>query len=104
MKEFSRGRRDFLRQLTACGVAGLPALAATAEAASRYDPAAAFEIIVSEVEFRRTHSELEWSDYSLTGRDRMLGARMVAPSGFPMFRAWEISSCDTRGSSSTEEA
>jgi len=57
-----------------------------------------------EVEFRRTHSELEWSDYSLTGRDRMLGARMVAPSGFPMFRAWEISSCDTRGSSSTEEA
>jgi acetyl esterase/lipase len=48
------GRRDFLMKLTALGAAGFPAFTARAGAATAYDPAARFEITVSEVEFRRT--------------------------------------------------
>src|SRR6476620_11420765 len=69
MRTFSHGRRDFLRQLTACGVVGLPALTAAAAAAARYDPAGAFEITVRDVESRRTAA------------GRQLMARVYQPNG-----------------------
>jgi acetyl esterase/lipase len=69
MSTFSPGRRDFLRQLTACGAVGLPVLAVTAEASTSYDPAATFEITVSEVEFRRIAA------------GRQLMARVYQPKG-----------------------
>ena len=61
------GRRDFLVQLAALGAVGFPAFAAGA--ATAYDPAATFEIAVSEVEFRRTSA------------GRTLMARVYQPRG-----------------------
>ena len=70
MDTYPLGRRDFLMKMTALGAAGLvvPALrprsVSAADAAARantgtpYDPAARFEIKVSEVEFRKTVSGL----------------------------------------------
>jgi acetyl esterase/lipase len=79
-------RRDFLRTLTTLGAAGLPVVSAmwprlvsaadaAAGLATAYDPAARFDIAVSEVELRRTAA------------GRMLMARIYRPSGtgpFPM--------------------
>jgi acetyl esterase len=80
MDKRSSGRRDFLRKITAVGAAGLPALLPrltlhALEAAGQsntkppYDPAAKFEINVSEVEFRRTAA------------GRTLMARIYQPNG-----------------------
>jgi acetyl esterase len=78
------GRRDFLWQMTALGAAGLPSLAPLigrrssyfvdvtdvgAATKTVYDPAAKFEIAVSEVEVRRTPA------------GRMLMARVYQPNG-----------------------
>ena len=70
-------RRDFLMTMTALGAAALPGAAThglfAAEAAgapaAKYDPAASFEIKVSEVEFRRTAA------------GRQLMARIYQPAG-----------------------
>ena len=56
MNRYPPGRRDFLKGITALGTACLP-LAARAGAAAAgtkpaYDPAATFELAVSEVELR----------------------------------------------------
>ncbi len=83
MDTHSSGRRDFLAKMTALGAAGLPVVvsalrsrpvhaadgAASATASTAYDPAAKFEITVSEVEFRRTPG------------GRMLMARIYQPTG-----------------------
>ena len=80
MNESLRGRRDFLKTMTALGAAGLPAVAlrprwvyaadsAAATGAITYNPAAKFEIKVSEVEFRRNEA------------GRMLMARIYRPEG-----------------------
>jgi len=58
------GRREFLVTMSAVAAAGWPA-----RAARRYDPAAKFEITVSEVEFRRNAA------------GRMLMARVYQPAG-----------------------
>jgi acetyl esterase/lipase len=78
------GRRDFLRQVTALGAAGLPAIAPligrrsadfpevmTVGLATKptYDPTAKFEITVTEVDVRRTPA------------GRMLMARVYQPDG-----------------------
>jgi acetyl esterase len=65
------GRRDFLKTLTAVAAAGYPIARATraAAAAPAYDPAGAFEVGVSEVEFRRNSA------------GRMLMARVYQPKG-----------------------
>ena len=65
MDERCAERRDFLRQVTALGAVSIvaalrPSLARAGAAPERsgtkmsYDPAAKFELKVSEVEFRRT--------------------------------------------------
>ena len=83
MDRYSPGRRDFLKKMTALGAAGLPVVVPVlgsrpdylADAAARfntgtaYDPAARFEIKVSEVDFRRTRA------------GRMLMARIYQPAG-----------------------
>src|SRR5258706_2005701 len=78
MNKYFFGRRDFLKTLTALGAAGLPvapalwpriASAAAIGATTSYDPAAKFEIKVSEVEFRRTAA------------GRTLMARIYQPTG-----------------------
>ena len=81
MDKYPLGRRDFLMKMTAIGAAGLPVAArilrprtvhaAGAAAGSRpaYDPAAKFDITVSEVEFRRTAA------------GRVLMARIYQPNG-----------------------
>src|SRR3984893_3157972 len=78
MKECTLGRRHFLKMLTAIGAAGLPIASAlgsrltyTSEGAAKlaYDPAAKFEITVSEVEMRRNSA------------GRMLMARIYQPKG-----------------------
>ncbi|HEV2983905.1 MAG TPA: alpha/beta hydrolase [Vicinamibacterales bacterium] len=83
MNEYRPGRRDFLRTMTALGAAGLPVVvpalrprplyssdrAARANTGTAYDPAARFEIKVSEVEFRRNAA------------GRMLMARIYQPNG-----------------------
>src|SRR5229473_2674059 len=78
MDEYLSGRRAFLMKMTALGAAGLPvvralrpSIACSAEAATAttYDPAATFEIEVSEVEFRRNRA------------GRMLMARIYQPKG-----------------------
>jgi acetyl esterase len=82
MNESLRGRRDFLKTMTALGAAGLPAVvpalrprwvyaadSAAAPGAITYNPAAKFEIKVSEVEFRRNAA------------GRMLMARIYRPDG-----------------------
>ena len=88
MDKHLRGRRDFLRSVTALG-AGLPAIVGavqprrlqatetTTGAAARvqYDPSAKFEITVSEVEFRRNSA------------GRMLMARIYQPVGRGPFPA-----------------
>jgi acetyl esterase len=65
----SCGRRDFLKMMTALGASGLSGVVAPAYAATAYDPAAKFEIKVSEVEFRRNKA------------GRMLMARIYQPNG-----------------------
>src|SRR4029077_11248199 len=81
MNEHTLGRRQFLKTLTAVG-AGLPVVpivestfgsrlvwAADRSANTAYDPAAKFEITVSEVEMRRNSA------------GRMLMARIYQPKG-----------------------
>src|SRR5881409_2581972 len=82
MDKYSPGRRDFLKKMTALGAASLPVVVPAlgprrvyswadpaANIATAYDPAARFEIKVSEVEFRRTKA------------GRMLMARIYQPTG-----------------------
>ncbi len=80
MDEHDAERRDFLKQVTALGAAGVvaglrPSLARAGEAQGRsgmktaYDPVAKFELKVSEVEFRRTPA------------GRQLMARIYQPQG-----------------------
>ena len=84
MRNRPSGRRDFLRQMTALGAAGLPSMApfigrrasyfpdvTEIGAATKivYDPAGKFEIAVTEVEVRRTPA------------GRMLMARVYQPNG-----------------------
>ena len=79
MSKDSPGRRDFLKTMTALGAVGLPVVLASrplpAYSAGRlntktaYDPAATFEVKVSEVELRRTPA------------GRMLMARIYQPAG-----------------------
>lgn len=86
MDEHSTERRDFLKQMTALGAAGVPivaglrpGLAQAGEAPEKsgpktaYDPAATFELEVSEVEFRRTPG------------GRQLMARIYRPRGAGLF-------------------
>jgi len=71
----SFARRDVLKLMTAAGAVGLPAAhtlgpdAAHAAGAGAYDPAARFELTVSEVEMRRNSA------------GRMLMARIYQPKG-----------------------
>jgi len=55
MDKDSLGRRNFLKKVTAVSVAGIPIVAGLASrpAHAAYDPAAKFDLKVSEVEFRR---------------------------------------------------
>ena len=77
MDTYRPDRRDFLMTMTALGATGLPGLAprglfsveAAGAPAAKYDPAASFEIKVSEVEFRRTAA------------GRQLMARIYQPAG-----------------------
>jgi acetyl esterase len=69
MDQYLPGRRDFLKTMTALGAVGLPAVVPALDTGTRYDPAARFEVKVSEVEFRRTAA------------GRMLMARVYQPSG-----------------------
>ena len=64
----SSGRRSFLKTMSALGAAGVAGLKPGAASAA-YDPAAKFEIKVSEVEFRRT------------AKGRQLMARVYQPQG-----------------------
>ncbi len=87
MDKLSRGRRDFLKMMTALGAAGLPVAvppfgprpgysadaAAGSNLKTKYDPAAKFEIAVNEVEFRRTKA------------GRTLMARIYQPKGAGTF-------------------
>jgi len=80
MDDRHAGRRDFLKHVTALGAAGIvvglrPGYAGASDAPGRsgmktsYDPAAKFELKVSEVEFRRTDA------------GRQLMARVYQPQG-----------------------
>jgi acetyl esterase len=74
MNKHLRGRREFLKSVTALGAVGLPAwryssLAIASVAKTTYDPGARFEIKVSEVEVRRNSA------------GRMLMARIYQPEG-----------------------
>ena len=83
MDKHLHGRRDFLKSMSVLGVAGLPGIApalrsgrmpaadagARSVASIRYDPAAKFDIKVSEVELRRNQA------------GRMLMARIYQPDG-----------------------
>jgi acetyl esterase/lipase len=82
MNKDLRGRREFLKRVTALGAAGLPAVmpgwrpramssadAVAGVARTTYDPAAKFAIKVSEVEFRRNSA------------GRTLMARIYQPEG-----------------------
>ena len=78
------GRREFLRAVTAVGMVGLPGVVpafasrrsgAAPAARARYDPAAKFDVAVSEVEFRRNSA------------GRMLMARVYKPQGRGPFPA-----------------
>jgi len=68
MEKHSLGRRVFLKNMTALSAAGAAGLS-TRPAHAAYDPAAQFEIKVSEVEFRRT------------AKGRQLMARVYQPQG-----------------------
>jgi acetyl esterase/lipase len=63
------GRRDFLVKLTAVGAAGLRFSMPARAAHAPYDPAATFDVAVSEVELRRNSA------------GRMLMARVYRPQG-----------------------
>ena len=71
MEEHSLERRVFLKKMTALSAAGIPVVAGLASrpAFAAYDPAAKFELKVSEVEFRRNAA------------GRMLMARIYQPQG-----------------------
>jgi len=78
MTAYNLGRRHFLKTLTAVGAAGLPmasafgsrlAAAAATPAKMAYDPAAKFDLTVTEVDFRRNTA------------GRMLKARVYQPKG-----------------------
>src|SRR5690349_11894886 len=77
MDEDSPGRRSFLKKMTALTAAGVPMVAGLAPGAARaaYDPAAKFELKVTEVEFRRT------------AKGRQLMARIYQPQGAGPFPA-----------------
>jgi acetyl esterase/lipase len=64
MSKYQVGRRDFLMSVVAVGAAGF-----TTRVGAAYDPAATFDIAVSEVEFRRNAA------------GRMLMARIYQPKG-----------------------
>jgi len=68
MDKDSFGRRDFLKKVTALGAASVPVVAGLAPRAA-YDPAAKFELKVSEMEFRRN------------AFGRVLKARIYQPQG-----------------------
>src|SRR5437763_15013942 len=86
MMKDSLGRRNFLKKATAVSVAGIPIVAGlpSRDARAAYDPAAKFDLKVSEVEFRRNAA------------GRRLMARIYQPQGagpFPTLldlhgRAW----------------
>ncbi len=73
VKTHRQGRRDFLTQMTAIGATALPWLRASTawgfDGKAAYDPAARFDVAVSEVEFRRTRA------------GRQLMARIYQPVG-----------------------
>jgi acetyl esterase/lipase len=71
MDKHSFGRRSFLKKMTALGAAGVPVVAGLAPrpAYAAYDPAAKFDLKVSEVEFRRNAG------------GRQLMARIYQPQG-----------------------
>jgi len=71
MDKNSFGRRNFLKKMSALSAAGAPMVAGLASRSARaaYDPAAKFDLKVSEVEFRR----------NATGRRLM--ARIYQPQG-----------------------
>src|SRR5213592_44435 len=69
MDDRSLGRRVFLKKMTALGAAGVPFVTGSRPAYAAYDPAARFELKVSEVEFRRN------------AFGRMLMARIYQPQG-----------------------
>ena len=69
MNEGRSGRRQFLKQISAAGAAGLASTVARLRAAAAYDPSARFDVTVSEVEFRRTAA------------GRTLMARIYQPNG-----------------------
>jgi len=71
MENHSIGRRSFLQKMTALGAAGVPVVAGLAPrtALAAYDPAAKFELKMSEVEFRRNAG------------GRVLMARIYQPQG-----------------------
>src|SRR6266850_1227141 len=71
MDQHSFGRRNFLKKVTAVSAAGIPIVAGLAPrpAHAAYDPAAKFDLKVSEVEFRRNAA------------GRMLMARIYQPQG-----------------------
>jgi acetyl esterase len=71
MDNHSLGRRTFLKNLTALSAAGVPVVASLASrpAHAAYNPAAKFDLKVSEVEFRRNAA------------GRMLMARIYQPQG-----------------------
>ena len=77
MDEDSPGRRSFLKKMTALTAAGVPMVAGLAPGSARaaYDPAAKFELKVTEVEFRRT------------AKGRQLMARIYQPQGAGPFPA-----------------
>src|SRR6266581_9458046 len=77
MEEHSLERRVFLKKMTALSAAGIPVVAGLASrpAFAAYDPAAKFELKVSEVEFRRNAA------------GRMLMARIYQPQGKGPFPA-----------------
>ena len=71
MDKYSFGRRNFLKNMSALSAAGVPIVAGLASppAHAAYDPAAKFDLKVSEVEFRRNAA------------GRMLMARIYQPQG-----------------------
>jgi acetyl esterase/lipase len=71
MDKDSYGRRNFLKKMTALSAAGIPVVAGLAPrpAHADYDPAAKFDLNVSEVEFRRNAG------------GRVLMARIYQPQG-----------------------
>src|SRR5438552_4528916 len=69
MDKYSLGRRVFLKKMTALSAAAVPFVTGSRPAHAAYDPAAKFDLKVSEVEFRR----------NAAGRLQM--ARIYQPQG-----------------------